>query len=280
MYSSKRYFTELVIFALIGTLLLPSVSFAAISVGTPQLNATAVNPGGSFAVTANISDESNTSIKSANITCVGSGGVEGVDGWDSYTLQNGSLAWNALDLTTMEVSGAVTLNTSSINGTWTCTDYGYNATDDSASASNNSLGISTRVGIILSQSTCTYSSGNPGSTNNAWTCGGSAYDRITQDGNIGTTITVNGTDLTGQTDASWLIAAGNVSYTNVTAGSAAPSPPGILRLSLAVANTVVSWSRGTYPSKGALDLYAWLDYPSPLKAQTYQGTMTLLASGG
>ncbi|MFQ6010440.1 MAG: hypothetical protein ACE5J7_04970 [Candidatus Aenigmatarchaeota archaeon] len=235
-----------------------------------------VNPGDSFTVTANISDVSNTSIKSTNITCIGSGGVEGTDSWDSFTVQNSSTTWTVMNLTAVEVSGTINLNTSSINGTWTCTVYGYNITDDSASASNNSLNVATRVGFILSQSTCTYDSGNPASANNNWTCDGSSYTRITHDGNLDYNLTINGTDLTGQADASWIIVVGNVTYSNVTAGDPAPSPPGTA-LSNTIADLISFWARGTYPTKSASDLYSWINYPSPLKVQTYQGAITLLA---
>ena len=256
---------------------LPTLSFAIIVVDSPQLNTTTANPGDSFTVTANVSDEWNTSITSTNITCVGSGGVEGTDSWDSYTLQNDSVSWTIVNLTTIEVTGTITLNTSSINGTWNCTVYGFNATNDFDSASNTSLTVNTRVGITLSQSSCSYTAGNPGSSNNAWSCGGDSYTRITHDGNIDINVTINGTDLTGQTDSSWIIGVQNVSYANVSAGDAAPSPPGTA-LSTTVTDLIIIWTRGTYPTKSASDLYSWINYPSPLKVQTYQGVMTLLAS--
>lgn len=279
LHLSRGFFTRLFFLAVVGVLFSPAISLAEIQVDAPQLNTTTANPGDSFTVTANVSDVSNTSINSTNITCVGSGGAEGTDSWDSYTLQNSSTSWTVVNLTTVEVSGTITLNTSSINGTWNCTVYGYNATNDFAAASNNSLSVNTRIGITLSQSTCTYGAGDPGSSNNAWTCGGNAYDRITHDGNIDLNITINGSDLTGQTDASWTISVGNVTYSNVTAGDPAPSPPG-LGLSTSVADLITSWVRGTYPTKSASDLYSWINYPSPLKVQTYEGVMTLLASAG
>jgi len=250
-------------------------SFAAIYVETPLVSSSTVNPGDSFTVKANVTEINGISfIYNTNVTCVGSGGTEGTDNWDSYTKLNASVGWTVINTTTIEVNATITLNTSSINGTWTCKVYGNNTSSESAFESVNQPSVNTRVGIIISQSSCTFAGGNPGSNNNAWSCGGSAYNRYTHDGNTGMNITINGTDLIGVTDNSWVIAAGNVTYKNVTSEAGAPSLPGIA-LTTTETDLQPIWGRGTYPTKNANDLYCWLNYPTPLKYQTYGGTLTL-----
>jgi hypothetical protein len=245
---------------------------------TPTVDTTTVNPGSSFTVSCNVSEDAGASnIYETNMSCVGSGGTEWTNSWDSYKLLNSSLVWTTLDLLTIQANGTFTLNTGSINGTWTCTCYGYNSTD-SASAAALQPSVNTRVGITLASSACVFASGNPGDVNKGWTCDGAAYDRFTHDGNINTNVTISGTPLTGLADISWAIAAGSATYTNVTAGGAAPSAPGVA-LNPAASLLSGQWSRGTYPTKSALDLYSWLSYPNPLKAQIYQGTISLLAAG-
>jgi len=259
-------------------LLLLSAPALAITVVTPTVDPTTVNPGSSFTVSCNVSEDAGASnIYETNMSCVGSGGTEWTDSWDSYKLLNSSFVWTTLDLLTIQANGTFTLNTSSINGTWTCTCYGYNSTD-SASAAVSQPTVNTRVGITLDSSACVFAAGNPGDANKDWTCGGNSYDRFTHDGNINTNVTISGTPLTGLTDISWAIAASRVTYTNVTAGGAAPSAPGTTLTTVA---SLLSgqWSRGAYPTKSALDLYSWLSYPNPLKAQTYEGTISLLAAG-
>ncbi|MGC8812405.1 MAG: hypothetical protein ACP5O8_02350 [Candidatus Aenigmatarchaeota archaeon] len=246
-----------------------------IVVDTPLLNVTNINPGESFEVKANVTENSISSINDTNMTCFGPGGEEGVDSWDSFTLQNNTLTWNVISANTVEVKGIITLNTSSINGTWTCKVYARNSTGDSAFNSNNSLTVNPMVGITISETSCEFETGIPGDENKTWNCSGKQNITIVHNGNINITVRINGTDLTGKEDSSWKIGVGNITYANVTSGSPPPSSSDI-KLTKEEAELISFWDRGSYPYKNANDLYCWLDYPIPLKVQVYEGTIYLI----
>lgn len=247
-----------------------------ISVDVPLLNVTNINPGQSFEVRANVTETSYSSINDTNITCFGPGGIEGDNNWDSYTLLNDSVEWNVINDSTIEVRGAITLNTSSINGTWTCKVYARNSSGESTFNSNNSLTVNTYVGIIVFEESCVFEQGIPGDENKTLNCAGKNYIAFMHDSNINITVKINGTNLVGKEDPSWKIGVGNITYANVTSGSSAP-PPSDIRLTQTEAELISFWDRGSYPNKNANDLYCWLDYPLPLKVQTYEGTIYLIA---
>lgn len=276
---SKSEIGKLLFFSFSIFLFMLPITIAAISVDIPFITPITANPGNSITVEGNVTESAGTgSIFNSNVTCIGSGGVEGTDSWDSFTKQNNSVNWTIMNSTSIEVNITIFLNSSSINGTWTCKVYGNNTSGASAVGSSSDLTVNTRVGVILSQSSCVFTSGQPESGNNAWSCpeGGNNFTILTHDGNIKTNITINGTDLIGQTDSNFLIGVDNVTYKNVSGGSSPPSPPGTLLKKIATI-LIAFWERGIYPTKSANDLYAWVNYPKPLKVQTYQGTISIIA---
>lgn len=268
---------SLIIPIIIMTLFSISSKFvSAISVDTPVVPSS-VDPGDIFVVKANVTETSGYgNISETNVSCVGTGGTEWIDSWDSYTRLNQSMNWTFIDSYTIEVNTTIRLNTSSINGSWTCRVYGTNSTGFSAVGTTNQLSVVTFAGITVSESFCEFEQGLPGDANRNWTCPleGNKYLRITHEGNVKINLTINGTDLVGVEDSSWTIGIGNLTYTNVTSGSSEPSPPGVT-LSNLPENLIAFWERGTYPSKNENDLYCWLSYPLPLKTQAYQGTIFL-----
>lgn len=247
-----------------------------ISVDTPLLNVTNIDPGKSFEVKANVTETLTALINDTNITCVGPGGTEWNDSWDSYTLLNDSVSWNVINTTTIEVTGIITLNTSSINGSWTCKVYARNTLGDSTFNSNSSLTVNTYVGLIIFENSCEFEAGLPGDENKNFTCEGKNYITFMHDGNVNISVKINGTNLIGKSDNTWEIGVGNITYKNVTSGSQAPSPPGV-QLNTTETELISYWDRGVYPNKNANDLYYWLNYPVPLKVQAYEGTIYLIA---
>ncbi|MEM5855586.1 MAG: hypothetical protein QW472_04705 [Candidatus Aenigmatarchaeota archaeon] len=247
-----------------------------ISVDLVLLNVTNIDPGKSFEVKANVTETLASLINDTNITCVGPGGQEWVESWDSYTLLNDSVSWNVINTTTIEVTGIITLNTSSINGSWTCKVYARNSIGQSTFNSNSSLTVNTYVGLIVFENFCGFEAGLPGDENKNFTCEGKNHITFMHDGNVNISVKINGTNLVGTIDTTWEIGVGNITYKNVTSGSQAPSPPGI-PLSTIESELISYWDRGIYPNKNTNDLYCWLNYPVPLKVQTYQGTIYLIA---
>ncbi len=247
-----------------------------ISVDSPLLNVTNINPGQSFEIKANVTETSVNDINDTNITCFGQGGIEGEESWDSYVLLNDTLNWNVINGTTIEVTGIITLNTSSINGSWTCKVYARNSTGDSAYNLNSSLSVNTYVGLIIFENSCEFEAGLPGDSNKNFTCDGKNYITFMHDSNINISVKINGTNLVGTSDPIWEIYVGNITYKNVTSGEQAPSPPGV-QLSNTESDLIAFWDRGVYPNKNTNNLYCWLNYPVPLKVQVYQGTIYLIA---
>ncbi|MEM7825858.1 MAG: hypothetical protein QW412_03305 [Candidatus Aenigmatarchaeota archaeon] len=246
-----------------------------IVVNTPYLNVSEIDPGESFEVKANVTEGNVINITETNITCYSSEGLEGENNWDSFTLLNYSLTWNVIDENTVEVSGVITLNTSSISGDWSCKVYAKNSSYEST-YNYTSFKVNKKVGIVVFEESCEFEEGLPGDENKSLDCGEKNYITFMHDGNVNITVKIKGSNLIGKDYPNWIIDVGNITYANVTYGSQAPSPSDI-KLTQEEAVLIYSWDRGSYPYKNTNNLYCWLDYPSPLKVQTYEGTIYLIA---
>jgi len=242
-------------------------------------------PGVAFTVSAVVNDDNGVAdIYNSNITCYASTGTEGTDGWDSIKLLNSSVSWTSLNTSAITINGTFTSSVNywsskSIGGTWTCKVYA----NDSSGAStmlSTTMTVENSTGITLGDSTCVFDAANPGTNDQQWKCpaAGTRNQTITHNGNIDLNITISGTDLTGQTDSSWVITVGNITWNQTT--SAVPTTEAGTALSGSAVDFITLWNRGTLSTRtyNATNLTAWLDYPTPLKSQLYQGTITLTSS--
>lgn len=262
--------------------LLASLSYLYLSVGlskpisveTPSFNITEINPGESFEIKANITEVNVEDVTEANMTCYGYGGTEGGNDWDSFTLLNNSLTWRIIDSNILEVSGVITLNTSSIDGTWTCKVYAKNSTNDS-SFNLTFFNVRERIGLMVFEESCFFNEGFPGEENKTLDCEGKNYITFMHDGNVNLTVKIKGSNLVGEEEPSWEIGVGNITYTNITLGEEEPLFSEV-KLEESERILISSWSRGSYPNKSTNLLYCWLDYPLPLKSQVYRGTIYLI----
>jgi len=255
------------------------------SVAAPSFQYGTLNPATSFWVSAIITDTNGAAdISTSNITCYAPTGTEGTDGWDSIKLANSSLTWTTASTTSMTVNGTFNSSvnywsTKSANTTWTCRVTADDTAGNSASATGT-MAVSPSTGITLAQSTCVFDAANPGVSNKQWTCpnAGTRNQSMTQNGNVEENVTISGTDLTGQTDATWIITVGNLTWNQTT--SDVPTTEAGTVLSGSAANFITLWNRGTLATRtyNITNATAWLDYPTPLKSQLYQGTITLTSS--
>jgi len=257
---------------------------AAPTVGTITITPSTVSPGTVFYVAAQVSDSNGKEdIIQINVSCVGSGGVEWTNSWDSLQHLNDSyINWTSVSSTTWLVNA--TFNTSvnywstkSINGTWTCKIY---ANDSSGASANNSgtMTVNTYAGISLYSESCVFDTGSPGDTGKPWGCP-TTFNRnntVVHEGNTWINVTINATNLVGKTDPSWFIGYGNMTW-NQTTGEVPTSKQGYAFTGSSM-DFITFWGRGTYPTSNATNATVWLDYPTPLYLQTYEGNITFSAS--
>lgn len=247
------------------------------------INNTSPSSGVAFFVSAEVTDQNGKGdIFNGNITCVGTGGTEGTNNWDSIKLANSSLTWTSINSTTYRFNGTFTTSidfwsTKSINGTWTCKVYANDTASASASASTT-MTVSTSTGISLFTSTCVFDSATPGTNDKQWKCPSAGDRNLTtqHDGNIKINVTISGTNLVGQTDNSFNITVGNITWNQTT--GAVPSTEAGTALTTSAVNYITFWPRGTSPTSNTTNTTTWIDYPLNLKVQTYQGTITLTSS--
>jgi hypothetical protein len=252
---------------------------AAPTVGTITITPSTVSPGTNFYVAAQVSDSNGKEdIIQINVSCVGEGGTEWTDSWDSLKHLNDSyISWTEVSSTTWLVNA--TFNTSvnywsrkSINGTWTCKIYAKDASGASASNSGT-MTVDKMVGITLYSESCVFESGSPGQENKTWYCPTSDRNNtVVHDGNTWINITINATNLVGVTDPNWFIGYGNMTW-NQTTGEVPTEEQGYAFTGSPM-DFITFWGRGTYPTSSATNVTVWLDYPTPLYLQTYQGNIT------
>ena len=85
-------------------------------------------------------------------------------------------------------------------------------------------------------------------------------------GNVVIDAQLQGADLDGQTDPTWIIGVGNVTYYGSDdVGS-----------SVALTDSWVTLQQDI-AEQGTSQIWNWIDVPSPIKAQTYQGTYSVQA---
>jgi hypothetical protein len=245
---------------------------------------TTISPGTTFYVAATINDANGQAdLSTVNVSCIGTGGTQWTDGWDSIKRTNASQTWTSVNTSAWTVnttfsSSANYWGTKSINGTWTCNVYANDASS-AIGSSTGTMTVGTSVGISTLASTCAFTSGSPGDTDKQWGCptsAGGANNTVQHDGNIGISVTISGTALTGVTDNSWTIGVGNITW-NQTTGPV-PSTEAGTALSATATSFITAWTRGASTTSNMTNATAWVDYPNPLKVQTYQGTMTLTSS--
>ena len=232
-------------------------------------------PGSSVTIKANISDDNGyADISSAVLKCWGSGQTEtSSDSWDHYT--NSTPINTNINSTTNEYTWTFTNTTlwnhKSINGTWNCKVV---ATDTNSSTGNSTgtMTVGTTTGIILSVNSSS-AVGYPG--NKSVNLTSMNPITITHDGNININVSASGTNLTGVTNSSWKIPVGNIKY-----NSTYSNPFKGTNLSTTSTAFITNWARGTYdtskPYDGAnqTNEYFVIDFPLPLMAQDYKGTIT------
>lgn len=256
------------------------------TVSTPIITPPNPNPGTTFYVAVDINDNNGFSdIIKVNITCVGSGGTEWVDSWDSIKLVNTSMSWTNLNTTAYRVNATFdsSINywsTKSINGTWSCRAYVEDAQGSSVASPIVQMNVGTSVGISVGEINCAFDQGAPGDQNRQWACPPtvSRNNTITHNGNININVTINATPLTGITDSSWVIGMGNLTWNQTTGAVPTTELPFYPEFIGVPASFITFWSRGTFPITNMTNLTVWLDYPSPLKVQIYQGTITLTST--
>ncbi|MEM7819145.1 MAG: hypothetical protein QW403_03335 [Candidatus Aenigmatarchaeota archaeon] len=253
------------------------------TVGTVTITPSQVSPGTTFYVAANVSDSNGKEdIIQVNVSCFGTGGVEWTDSWDSLKHLNDSyITWSEINTTTWLVNA--TFNTSvnywstkSINGTWTCKIY-VNDSGGLSAVNSNTMTVTTYAGVSLYASSCVFDSGSPGATGKQWACPSDRNNTVLHEGNTWLNVTINATDLIGKTDPSWFIGFGNMTW-NQTTGAVPTSKQGY-QFTGSPMDFITFWSRGdastrTYNTTNAT---LWLDYPSPLYLQTYEGNITFNA---
>jgi len=246
---------------------------------TPQSD---ISPATTFYVAADVNDANGqTDIQAINMSCYGGAGVEWTDSWDSVKLLNTSyITWTSLNTTAYRVNG--TFNTSinywslkSINSTWICKVYVNDTSGLSVVTTNaTALTVNKATGITLAQSTCVFDADNPGTNDKQWACGGNRNNTITHNGNVGINVTILGADLTGQTDATWKIGVGNITWNSTYDVANGGVLPGNV-LTTSAAQMIGTWSRGASSTSNTTNVTAWIDFPLPLKSQLYQGTITI-----
>jgi len=203
-------------------------------------------------------------VNATNCTCWSADSSEGAsDGWDHWTNSTGN--WTLHNATAVNYTFFRTADNHAENGTWTCKIYANDTVGDK-DTNQTTFTMSTRAGILLGSSSCTVN-GDPGDTNKTITdC---FPDTITHDGNVNISLGISSSDLTGQSDASWVILVGNLThYGTSDAGSSIQ-----LTTSTYTFNTL--FTRGTPSTANTTNRYMWLNFPLPLKPQDYQGTVTI-----
>ncbi|MFQ6010442.1 MAG: hypothetical protein ACE5J7_04980, partial [Candidatus Aenigmatarchaeota archaeon] len=192
--------------------------------------------------------------------------------------------WSSVNSSAVRVNGTFTTSvdywsTKSANATWTCKVYGNDSAGQDASTSGTII-VSSSTGINIGNATCVFDAANPGTNDQQWACpsSGTRNETVTHNGNIDLNLTINGTDLTGQADASWTIGVGNITWNQTT--SEVPTSEAGTALSTSTADFITIWNRGTLASRtsNTTNATAWIDYPTPLKSQLYQGTVSLISS--
>ncbi|MGC8812403.1 MAG: hypothetical protein ACP5O8_02340 [Candidatus Aenigmatarchaeota archaeon] len=253
------------------------------TVGALTITPSTISPGTTFYVAANVSDSNGKEdIIQVNVSCFGTGGTEWQDSWDSIKHLNDSyINWTPVDTTTWLINA--TFNTSvtywstkSINGTWTCKVYANDSGGLSA-VNSASMTVNPFAGISLYADSCVFDSGAPGDQNKTWGCPTSSNrnNTVVHEGNTWINVTINATNLVGKTNPSWFIGFGNMTW-NQTTGEVPTSKQGY-QFSGSPMDFISFWARGSFPTYSATNATLWLDYPTPLYLQTYEGNITFSA---
>ena len=286
---------KLIMAAIFGLLVTSSIAIATdvTTQGTPnnvgpavaaiEANDTVPSPATPFYISAVVNDNNGVAdIYNSNVTCFAATGTEGTDGWDSIKLANSSVTWTSINTSALRVNGTFSSaqdywTTKSTNASWTCR-ITANDSAGAAASTTTTIVVASSTGLTLGASTCVFTAANPGTDDQQWACGGHDNTSIIHNGNIDLNLTVNGTDLTGQTDATWVVTVANITWNQTT--SEVPTTEAGTVLSATAADFITNWNRGTLASRAynETNITAWLDYPTPLKSQTYEGTLTLLSS--
>ncbi|MEM7825664.1 MAG: hypothetical protein QW412_02275 [Candidatus Aenigmatarchaeota archaeon] len=297
---SKVLFVGLVFVAFLVVLLVQRYAFAAEevtvkaqpgntapNVASVEAPAETVSPGTEFKVTAYVSDfNGREDITEVNISCWGSGGEEGGSNWDSLTLLNNSgyITWEAIDEDTWRINA--TFNSSvpswghkSINGSWTC-KVGVKDSSGSSASGSDTMSVDTLAGIILGASSCQFDSGAPGTNGNQWECSNHRNNTVVHDGNTNIYVTIEATSLIGKTDGNWTIGYDKMTWNQTVGEVPTNEDESYPEFTASPANFITNWGRGTYPNPSATNSTVWIDYPTPLLLQEYEGTITFTAGVG
>jgi hypothetical protein len=258
------------------------ISLGPISLGPVSISPHGkIAPGTTFYVGASVNDiNGRANVSVVNISCVGTGGVEWTNSWDSIKLLNTSaITWTSINDTAYLVNGSFDSSvnywtTKSVNGTWTCVVYASDTSGSSASSSAT-MNVDTSSGITISSSDCAFDNAAAGDTGKQWYClpNKDRNNTITHNGNVDINLTIYGTNLVGENDSSWDILADNITW-NASFSPDGGSLPGN-SLSISAADLITQWNRGTSPISSAINITAWLNLPKPLKYQLYNGSITI-----
>lgn len=260
---------------------------AAPTVGSVTITPGTVSPGTTFYVAAQVSDSNGKEdIIQVNVSCVGPGGTEWVDSWDSVQHKNDSyITWTDISATTWLVNA--TFNTSvnywsakSINGAWTCKIY-VNDSEGLSASNSNTMTVTTSTVISLYASSCVFDSGSPGDTGKQWGCPTSLNrnNTVIHEGNTWLNVTINATNLIGKTNPSWFIGFGNMTWNQTTGEVPTSESSEYPEFTGSPMDFITFWLRGDAATRtyNITNATVWLDYPSPLYLQTYEGNITFNA---
>lgn len=186
---------------------------------------------------------------------------------------------------TMTCTGAVTdrdcyyddYDTSISAGTYNYTVYANDTSGNEATPVTSNFTVNTQVAITLSQVPIDFGNttipvserrADNGTAGDGYT-GGTVKGFpavVNNTGNVDIDLSINGTDLVGQTNGAYTVGVGNVTY-NTT-----DSTPGTeLTTTEATIATTVSMHTPT-------DVYFWITLPEGLISQSYQGTVNIYAT--
>ena len=130
----------------------------------------------------------------------------------------------------------------------------------------NIVDVNKLVAHQLANTPVTFGTLTAGTTDNPAEEGNGQPINQTNCGNVVIDAQLQGADLDGQTDPTWIIGVGNVTYYGSDdVGS-----------SVALTDSWVTLQQDI-AEQGTAQIWNWIDVPSPIKAQTYQGTYSVQA---
>jgi hypothetical protein len=249
-----------------------------------------IAPGTEFYVYGEVADDDGLfDIASVNVTCHAEGVEEWSDSWDSFTLMNSSyLSWEEIDETTYSI--VATINSSvghwsskSMSGFWDCALYVTDSSGASDGETFQEISVQTSTGITVGGPSCSFAGGIPGGAPVRWNCSAAeSNNTVTNSGNTPFNVSLSGADLVGESDTGWAIGAGNVTWQlalSCDGGTLGNASFANATNALPASQTVLvqDWPRGSFPIPSTLNITMWIAYPSPIKFQSYNGTLTILA---